>query len=118
MEWLLFYTVMVIAVGGISLMLTAFVLAAGRGGWQRAMQPDGRGRWPLPRLLLLAGAALVTLFGLLLFVPGAVPYWDISSPGMAWMMGAVFGFSVSMLSHRVSQALRRGGETEAPGQRA
>jgi hypothetical protein len=115
MEWLLFYTVMAIAAAGISLMLTAFVLAAGRGGWQRAMQPDGRGRWPLPRLLLLAGAALVTLFGLLLLVPGAVPYWDVSSPGTAWMMGAAFGFSVSMLYHRVRQAVRRGGGIEAPG---
>jgi len=101
------YVVMGIAAVGITLMLGAFALVPARGGWQRAMQADATGRWPLPRLLMAAGAALCTLFGLLLFVPGIVPYWDLSSPGMPWMMGVIFGFSVSMLYHRITQAVRR-----------
>jgi hypothetical protein len=115
MDWLMFYAVMAIAAAGITLMLGAFALVPFRGGWQRAMQPDASGRWPLPRLLLAAGAALVMLFGLLLFVPGAVPYWDLSSPGTPWVMGAIFGFSVSMLYHRITQAVRRGGSAETSG---
>jgi hypothetical protein len=108
MGWFLFYAVMVIAAVGMTLMLAAFALVLAHGGWQRAMQPHANGRWPLPRLLMLAGAALCMLFGLLLFVPGAVPYWDLSSPGTPWMMGVIFGFSVSMFYHRISQAVRRG----------
>jgi hypothetical protein len=115
MDWLMFYTVMAIAAAGISLMLGAFALALARGGWQRAMRPDTSGRWPLPRLLLAAGAALCMLFGLLLFVPGAVPYWDLSSPGTPWLMGVIFGFGVSMLYHRITQAVRRGGSAETWG---
>jgi phosphatidylglycerophosphate synthase len=112
MDWSLFYVVMAIAAAGISLMLAAFALVLVRGGWQRAMQPDATGRWPLPRRLLLAGAVLVMLFGLLLFVPGAVPYWDLSSPATPWLMGAIFGFSVSTLYHRITQAIRHGGSAE------
>jgi len=105
MEWFLFYAVMAIAAAGVFLMLAAFVLIPAWGGWERAMRLDGRGRWPVPRVLLLAGAALVTLFGLLLFLPGAVPYWDVT-PDLAWIMGALFGFSVSMLYHRITRAAR------------
>jgi len=115
MDWLMFHIVMSVAAAGITLMLTAFALVLVRGGWQRAMQPNASGRWPLPRLFLAAGAALVMLFGLLLFVPGAVPYWDLSSPGTPWMMGVIFGFSVSMLYHRITQAVRRGGSAETRG---
>src|SRR5262249_17495777 len=114
MDWTMFYVVMAIAAAGITLMLGAFALAAIR-GWQRAIQPDATGRWPLPRLLLAAGAALIMLFGLLLFVPGAVPYWDLSSPSTPWMMGVIFGFSVSTLYHRITQAVRRGGSAESRG---
>src|SRR5262245_16794255 len=113
MDWSMFYVVMAIAAAGITLMLAAFALVPARGGWQRAMQPDPTGRWPLPRLLLAAGAALLTLFGLLLFVPGAVPYWDLSAPGTPWLMGVIFGFSASMLYHQITQAVRRGGSAEA-----
>src|SRR5262245_51090284 len=114
MDWTMFYVVMTIATAGITLMLAAFALVAARGGWQRAMQPGATGRWPLPRLLMLAGAALVMLFGLLLFVPGTVPYWDLSSPGTPWLMGVIFGLSVGTLYHRITQAVRRGGCAEAP----
>ena len=115
MDWTIFYVVMAIAAAGITLMMAAFALVLVRGGWQRAMQPNASGRWPLPRLFLAAGAALVMLFGLLLFVPGAMPYWDLSSPGTPWMMGVIFGFSVSMLYHRITQAVRRGGSAESRG---
>jgi hypothetical protein len=115
MDWLMFYAVMAIAAAAITLMLGAFALVPVRGGWQRAMQPDATGRWPLPRLLLAAGAALCMLFGLLLFVPGAVPYWDLSSPGTPWVMGVIFGSSVSLLYHRITQAVRRCGSAETRG---
>ena len=79
------------------------------------MQPDARGRWPLPRLLMLAGAALGTLFGFLLFIPGTVPWWDLSAPGTAWSMGALFGLGVGLLYHGITRAVRRGGDAEARG---
>src|SRR5215471_18141559 len=115
MAWTMFYVVMAIAAAGITLMLGAFALLPACGGWQRAMQLDATGRWPLPRLLVAAGAALCMLIGLLLFVPGAVPYWDLSSPGTPWLMGVIFGLSVSMLYHRITQAVRRGGSAETRG---
>jgi len=115
MDWSLFYITVAVAAAGISLMLAAFALVLVWGGWQRAMHPDATGSWPLPRRLLLAGAALVMLFGLLLFVPGAVPYWDLSSPATPWLMGAIFGFSVSTLYHRIAQAVRLGGRAETRG---
>ena len=124
MDWLMFYAVMAIAAAAITLMLGAFALLPACGGWQRAMQLDATGRWPLPRLLMAAGAALCMLFGLLLFVPGAVPYWDLSSPGTPWMMGVIFGFSVSICSttgspRRCDGAVvpRRGAVSSAPGRR-
>jgi hypothetical protein len=107
MDWTMFYVMMAIAVAGLTLMLTAFALVAVFGGWERAMRPAATGRWPLPRRLLLAGAALCTVYALLLFVPGVVPFWDLSSPGTPWMMGVFFGFSVTTLYHRTTQALRR-----------
>ena len=115
MDRLLFYAVMATAAAGITLMLAAFALVPARGGWQRAMRPDPAGRWPLPRLLMLAGAALCVLFGLLLFVPGAVPYWDLSSPSTPWLMGVLFGVAVTTLYYRITQAVRRGGGAEARG---
>src|SRR5262245_53352578 len=119
MDWTMFYVVVAIAAAGITLMLAAFARVLVRGGWQRAMQPNASGRWSLPRLFLAAGAALVLLFGLLLFVPGTVPSWDLSSPGTPWLRGVLFGCSVSMLSHRITQAVRRGGRaaTRGHGQR-
>src|SRR5262245_27708037 len=115
MDWTIFYVVMAIAAAGITLMVTAFALVAVYGGWERAMRPAATGRWPLPRRLLLAGAALCWIFALLMFVPGVVPFWDLSSPATPWMMGVFFGFSVTMLYHRITQALRRrDGDSVAP----
>jgi hypothetical protein len=95
---------------GFCLMLAAFVMVGRRGGWQQAMKPDARGHWPAPRLLMLVGAALGAAFGLLLFVPGVVPWWDYSSPSAAWGLGVVFGFGlgfgVGILSWRVLLARR------------
>ena len=69
----------VVAVGAIGflLMTGAFVLVGVGGGWQKAMQPDSQGRWPAPRKLMVAGAALGALFGLLfllLFATGGIPW--------------------------------------------
>src|SRR5262245_32728930 len=113
MDWFMLYVALALGVVGFLLMLVAFALVAARGGWERAMQPNARGRWPLPRLLMLVGAALGALFGLLLFIPGTVPWWDLSSPGMPWFMGALFGFSVRMLYDWIGRAVRRGGDAEA-----
>jgi hypothetical protein len=40
---------------------------------------------------MFAGALLGTLFGLLMFVPGVVPWWDYSSPLVTWLQGTVYG---------------------------
>jgi hypothetical protein len=83
MELLPIIVILGIAGVGFCLMLAAFIMIARRGGWERAMQPDAEGHWPLPRKLMLAGAALGCLFGLLMLlaplVPGVVPWWDRSS---------------------------------------
>jgi protein-S-isoprenylcysteine O-methyltransferase Ste14 len=85
-----------VAVGmvGICLMLTAFIMIGFRGGWQQAMKPDERGPWPPPRRLMLVGASLGVVFPLLLFIPGAIPWWDYSSPYRTWGLGVVFGIVV------------------------
>jgi hypothetical protein len=77
---------------GCCLMLAAFVMIGRRGGWQQAMKPDARGRWPAPRRLMLIGAVLGAAFSLALFVPGVVPWWDYSGPYAGWGYGVVFGF--------------------------
>ena len=41
-----------------------------RGGWQPTSQPAAQSQWPLPRRLLLAGAALGALSGLLMILLG------------------------------------------------
>jgi multisubunit Na+/H+ antiporter MnhB subunit len=84
----------VIGAVGFVLMVAAFVMVARRGGWQQAMQPDARGHWPAPRQLMLVGALLGTVFGLLLTVPGVIPWWEFTSPYAGWGQGVVFGFIV------------------------
>jgi hypothetical protein len=79
---------------GLWLMLAAFVMVGRRGGWQQAIKPDARGHWPAPRNLMLVGAVLGAAFGLLMFVPGVVPWWDHSSPYDAWGLGVVFGLGL------------------------
>ena len=67
-----------IGMAGFTLMVIAFALAAGRGGWRHVMQPDPLQRWTLPRRLMFAGAALGVAFGVMLFIlavlPGGLPW--------------------------------------------
>ena len=59
-----------IGIGGVSFafMVTAFLLVAIRGGWQKAMQSDSQGRWSMARKLMAAGAGLGVLFGILTMI--------------------------------------------------
>jgi hypothetical protein len=77
-------------------MLAAFGMVGRRGGWRQAMKPDAHGHWPAPRLLMLLGVLLCAAFGLALFVPGVVPWWDYSAPHAAWGQGVVFGCLVGV----------------------
>jgi hypothetical protein len=98
----------IVALGavGFAMMVAAFGLVAARGGWVRAMQSDAQGRWPLARWLMLAGAACGVLFGLSIFLPGVIPWWDYSSPSFNWTLGAVFAAGVAFVCWQVSQARR------------
>jgi hypothetical protein len=60
---------MTLAAIGFCVMVVAFGMIAHR-GWAPALQPTAEGRWPLPRRLLLAGAALGFVSGLLMFLLG------------------------------------------------
>jgi hypothetical protein len=62
--------VMAVAATGFCLLLAGFVMVARRGGWPAAMRSTAEGRWSLPRRLLLAGAALGALSGLLMVFLG------------------------------------------------
>jgi hypothetical protein len=64
--------VMAVAAAGFCLLLTGFVLVARGGGWRAAMQSTAEGRWSLARRLLLAGAALGALSGLLMAFLGLI----------------------------------------------
>jgi hypothetical protein len=66
MRFLVEAGLMAMAAGGVLLLLAGFALVVWRGGWQSALAPTSQGRWPLPRRLLLAGAVLGTLSGLLM----------------------------------------------------
>ena len=68
MELVQLIITLVIGLLGFCAMAAAFVLIARRGGWQRAMQPTAEDRWPLPRRLMLVGAMLGVLFGVLYWV--------------------------------------------------
>jgi hypothetical protein len=106
MELLPIITVTAIGVVGFCLMLAAFGMVARRGGWQQAMQPDAHGRWPVPRYLMLVGALLGTVFGLLLFLPGLIPWWDYSSPWTTWALGVLFGIGLATIYWQVILARR------------
>jgi hypothetical protein len=73
-------------------------------------EPNARGHWQAPRLLMFVGAVLGAVFGLLMFVPGMVPWWDYSSPYAAWWLGVVsgfgLGFALGILYWRVLLAKR------------
>jgi hypothetical protein len=92
MELIRLITMVAVGVVGLGLMAAAFAMANQRGGWQQAMRPNALGHWPMPRLLMFMGALLGVVFGLLLLLPGALPWWDYFSPYAAWGYGAVFGF--------------------------
>lgn len=101
------YVITAIGALGFVLMLAAFLVAAFR-GWVRAMSPDASGRWPMARWLMLAGAGCGTLFGLLLLLPGVIPWWDYSSPSFNWILGALFAGAIAMLCWQFSRARRVG----------
>jgi hypothetical protein len=62
--------VMAVAAVGFCLLLVAFGMIVRRGGWQPALRLTTEGRWPLPRRLLLTGAALGALSRLLMVFLG------------------------------------------------
>ena len=70
MELLPVIVVLAVGVAGFCSMAIAFVLVARAGCWQHTMQPTADGRWPLPRRLMILGATLGCLFGLLYFDKG------------------------------------------------
>jgi hypothetical protein len=85
-----------------SLMLAAFTLVRRRGGWQAAMQSDAEGHWLLPRKLTFAGVLLGVLFGLLMFVPGVIPWWDYG-----WGHGVIFGCFLASGIPQIVQMARK-----------
>jgi len=97
-------TVVALAIGlvGFGLMIAAFVSVCQRGSWQQAMRPEAGGRWPPPRKLMVAGAALVWLFAALMFIPGVVPWWDYS-----WGHGVGFGFVLGSAFYPLMSAMTR-----------
>lgn len=94
MELVPIIALLVLGAVGFCLMLAAFVMVGRRGGWQQALRSDAHGHWPAPRRLMFAGALLCTAFGLGMFVPGVVPWWDYSSPYAGWGLGVTFGFGL------------------------
>jgi len=91
MELLPLIVITTVGAVGFGLMLAAFVLAARSRASRQGLRTENDGRWPVPTRLMFAGALLGALFCLLMFVPGAVPWWDYSSPYVTWVQGAVFG---------------------------
>jgi len=79
-----------IGIIGFGLMTAAFVMIARRGGWQKAMQGEDNRRWTLPRGLMVTGAFLCALFGVIASVANVLP-WRESSPRNALFaaLGAV-----------------------------
>jgi hypothetical protein len=78
MELIPVIAVAVVGAVGFCLMLAAFVVVGRRGGWQQAMRPTPEAPWPLPRRLMVIGAALGVLFGVsvvvLSLIPGGIPW--------------------------------------------
>jgi hypothetical protein len=62
--------VMAMAVVAFCLLLAGFALVVRRGGWRPAPHLAAHGQWPLPRRLLLAGAVLGALSGVLMILLG------------------------------------------------
>jgi hypothetical protein len=73
-------TAMVLGFVGFCLMVAAFVMVARQGGWRQAMQSRPEGRRSLPRRVMVAGAFLGIVCGVivnvLFLIPGGIPWSD------------------------------------------
>ena len=87
METLAVLVAAAIGVVGFLSIVTGIVMWARQGAWQRD-------RWTGGPYLMLVGASLGVLFGLIMMVPGVVPWWDYSSPWLCWTLGVVFGWTL------------------------
>jgi hypothetical protein len=94
-------TAIVLGFVGFCLMVAAFILVARQGGWRQAMQSEPDGRWPLARRLMVAGAFLGIVFGivvnLLFLIPGGIPWsdgpdWGTAVAAMLPVLAAVWYF--------------------------
>ncbi len=81
MDWSVLPILFAAAIGliGSCLMIPALVMISWRGGWRQFMETDRQNKkWTLPRRLLLVGASLGVLFGILLtvlaLIPGGIPW--------------------------------------------
>ena len=70
MDWSDLLSLAAVASGavGFCLMTAAFVMIFRQGSWKNAMQEDPQGKWPLPRRLMIVGAGLGVLFGILVLL--------------------------------------------------
>ena len=89
MNWseIAIWAAIVIGLVGFCLMVAAFGSVACQGGWRQAMQSLPDGRWSLPCRLMVTGAFLGIVFGvvvnLLFLIPGGIPW----SMGADWITG-------------------------------
>jgi hypothetical protein len=89
MNWseIAIWAAIVIGLVGFCLMVAAFGSVACQGGWRQAMQSLPDGRWSLPCRLMVTGAFLGIVFGvvvnLLFLIPGGIPWSD----GSDWAVG-------------------------------
>jgi hypothetical protein len=60
---LVFFLLGLLSVG--CLLIVTGLLMIARLGWQRALEADSEGHWPLPRKLLISGAGLAATVALL-----------------------------------------------------
>ena len=88
MDWSYLPSLSAAAIGlvGFCLMTAAFVMISRQGGWNNAMQADPQGKWPLPKRLMVVGAGLGALFGILVIlslIPGGFP-WNRCWRSRSW----------------------------------
>jgi hypothetical protein len=92
---------------GFCLMLAAFVGAA-RSPRFPDLPPGAQPRWP--RRLMLAGATLGAAFGLLMLLPGVLPWLNSGSEYADLLWGAAGGAAIGGITlHAVRSASRRSG---------
>ena len=97
MKFIVEFVVVGIWILGFVVALAGIIIACSRGG-EAAAPRDASGRLPLPRKLMLAGAALGALGGLLMFVPGFIPWWEHD-----WWHGAIFGYLLCFVIQQISK---------------